>query len=101
MIAVKAYHISLGGKAVPVLSGLSGDQHFDITYMQSWREIWADGRTRRIVLFNPQPAEIPWSTAWPRNDDWYAAFPQVKPYDAYYLSPEQRVHLCSVRPVTN
>jgi predicted metalloendopeptidase len=29
-----------------------------------------------------------------RNDaGWYAAFPQIKPGDAYYLAPEQRVVL--------
>jgi len=29
-----------------------------------------------------------------RNDDgWYAAFPEIKPGDKYYLPPDQRVHL--------
>jgi predicted metalloendopeptidase len=29
-----------------------------------------------------------------RNDDgWYAAFPEIKAGDKYYLPPAQRVHL--------
>jgi predicted metalloendopeptidase len=29
-----------------------------------------------------------------RNDDgWYAAFPDVKPGDTYYLPPEQRIRI--------
>ena len=60
VIAHKAYHISLGGKPAPVLDGFSGDQRFYIAYGQSWREVWSDGLTRRIVLSNPHsPSALP------------------------------------------
>ncbi len=94
VIAYKAYHISLGGKAAPVLNGLSGDQRFYLAYAQSWREIWTDQRTRRIVLSNPHsPPKFRVNGVVRNDDNWYAAFPQVKAGDAYYLPPKLRVRL--------
>jgi putative endopeptidase len=94
VIAHKAYLISLGGKPAPVLNGFTGDQRFYTAYGQSWREIWTDGTTRRIVLSNPHSPSAYRVNGVVRNDDgWYQAFPQVKPGDAYYLPPAQRVSL--------
>ncbi len=94
VIAYKAYHIALGGKPAPVLNGLTGDQRFYIAYGQSWREIWRDGRTRQVVLSNPHSPPLYRVDGVVRNDDaWYAAFPDVKPGDPYYLAPDQRVKL--------
>jgi putative endopeptidase len=93
VIARKAYELSLGGKKAPVLDSLSGDQRFYIAYAQSWREIWTDGRTRRVVLSNPHSPSKFRVNGVVRNDDgWYAAF-DVKPGDAMYLGPDQRVRL--------
>jgi putative endopeptidase len=94
VIAHKAYQISLGGKVAPILDGYSGDQRFYIAYAQSWREIWSDGLTRRIVLSNPHSPSKFRVDGVVRNDDgWYAAFPNVKAGDTYYLPPDQRVRL--------
>lgn len=94
VIAYKAYHISLGGESAAVLNGFSGDQRFYIAYGQSWREVWSDGRTRRIVLSNPHSPSKYRVNGVVRNDDgWYAAFPQIKAGDALYLPPAQRVRL--------
>ena len=93
-IALKAYHIALNGKPAPVMDGFTGDQRFYIAYAQSWREIWRDGRTRQIVLSNPHsPSNYRVNGVVRNSDGWYAAFPQIKPGDAYYLVPEQRVKL--------
>jgi putative endopeptidase len=94
VIAHKAYHLALGGKAAPVLNGFSGDQRFYIAYGQSWREVWSEGLTRRIVLSNPHSPSAYRVNGVVRNDDgWYAAFPQVQAGDAYYLPPSERVEL--------
>jgi putative endopeptidase len=93
VIAHKAYLISLGGKPAPVLDGMTGDQRFYVAYGQSWREIWTDGLTRRTVLSNPHSPSKFRVNGVVRNDDgWYAAF-DVKPGDAMYLEPDQRVRL--------
>jgi putative endopeptidase len=94
VIAYKAYHIALGGKPAPVLSGFTGDQRFYIAYGQSWREVWTDGLTRRIVLSNPHSPSKYRVDGVVRNDNgWYAAFPQIKTGDTYYLPPAERVQL--------
>jgi predicted metalloendopeptidase len=93
VIAHKAYLLSQNGKTPPVLNGFTGDQRFYIAYGQSWREIWTDGRTRQVVLSNPHSPAKYRTNGVVRNDDgWYQAF-GVKPGDALYLPPEQRVRL--------
>ncbi len=93
-IALKAYHIALGATPAPLMDGFTGDQRFYIAYAQSWREIWREGRTREIVLSNPHsPSNYRVNGVVRNSDGWYAAFPQIKPGDAYYLSPDQRVRL--------
>jgi putative endopeptidase len=94
VIAYKAYHIALGGKPAPVLSGFTGDQRFYIAYGQSWREVWTDGLTRRIVLSNPHsPSKYRVNGVVRNASGWYDAFPQIKPGDTYYLPPAERVQL--------
>jgi len=94
VIAHKAYHLALGGKTAPLLNGFSGDQRFYIAYGQSWREVWSEGLTRRIVLSNPHSPSAYRVNGVVRNDDgWYAAFTQVQAGDTYYLAPDARVAL--------
>jgi putative endopeptidase len=94
VIANKAYHLALAGKPAPVLSGFSGDQRFYIAYGQSWREIWSEGLTRRIALSDEHSPSAYRVNGVLRNDAaWYAAFAQVRPGDALYLAPAQRVAL--------
>jgi putative endopeptidase len=94
VIAHKAYQLALKGKPAPLLSGYSGDQRFYLAYGQSWREIWSDGLTRRVVLSNPHSPSAYRVNGVVRNDDgWYAAFPQIKAGETYYLAPGERVRL--------
>jgi predicted metalloendopeptidase len=94
VIAYKAYHIALGGRPAPVLNGYTGDQRFYIAYSQSWRQHDRDGIERARLLSNPHSPENYRVNGVVRNDDgWYAAFPDIKPGDKYYLPPDERVHL--------
>ena len=45
-IALKAYHISLGGKPAPVIDGLTGDQRFYLSFGQIWRTKQRDSSLR-------------------------------------------------------
>ncbi|MBS0471464.1 MAG: M13 family metallopeptidase [Proteobacteria bacterium] len=93
VIALKAYHISLGGKPAPVLNGLTGDQRFFIAYAQSWRERHRDAAIRSQVLSNPHsPSEFRVNGVVRNSSAWYAAF-NVKPGDKLYLPPNKRVPL--------
>ena len=61
---------------------------------QSWREVWTDGRTRRVVLSDPHSPTAFRVNGAVRNDDgWYQAFASIEPGEAFYLPPEQRVRL--------
>ena len=93
-IARKAYHLSLAGKEPPVLDGFTGDQRFYLAFAQSWRSKHKDENMRQRVLSNPHSPPAFRVNGVVRNDDgWYAAFPEIKPTDAYYLPPERRVRL--------
>ena len=94
VMAYKAYHLSLGASAAPVLNGFTGDQRFYIAYGQSWRELWTPGLTRQVVLSNPHSPSAFRVNGVVRNDDgWYQAFPGIKSGDTYYLPPDERVRL--------
>ncbi|MGR4866334.1 M13 family metallopeptidase [Caulobacter sp. LARHSG274] len=88
--ALDAYHASLGGKPAPVIDGLSGDQRFFLAYAQSWLTYSRPAALRQaLVTDGHAPAQYRALTV--RNlDAWYAAF-NIKPGDALYLPPEQRV----------
>jgi putative endopeptidase len=92
-IALKAYHIALGGKTPPVLDGYNGDQRFFLSFGQVWRTKMRDSAVRTQTLSNEHSVAQFRVIGPTRNiDAWYDAF-AVKPGDKYYLPPEQRVHL--------
>ena len=92
-IALKAYHISLSGKAAPVIDGLTGDQRFYLSFGQIWRTKQRDGALRTQTLSNEHsPAEFRVIGPTRNQDEWYSAF-GAKDGDKYYLPPDQRVHL--------
>jgi predicted metalloendopeptidase len=90
--ALDAYHLSLAGKTAPVVEGLSGDQQFFLSYAQGWRTKEREAALRRqIITDGHAPAEYRGDTV--RNiDAWYAAF-AVKPGEALYLAPGDRVRV--------
>ncbi|MGA7674320.1 MAG: M13 family metallopeptidase [Rhizomicrobium sp.] len=92
-IALKAYHLSLGGQPAPVLDGFTGDQRFFLGFGQIWQSKYRDNAIRTQTLSNehsPAPFRVIGAT---RNvDGWYDAF-GVQPGDKYYLPPDQRVRL--------
>ena len=88
--AYEAYHASLGGKAPPVIDGLTGDQRFFLAFAQSWREKTRDKAMRQqIATDGHSPGRFRAQTV--RNiDAWYGAF-AVQPKQKLYLAPEKRV----------
>ena len=92
-IALKAYHLSLGGKPAPVIDGYSGDQRFLLGFGQVWRSKMRESRIRTLTLANEHTVDMFRPIGATRNlDAWYDAF-AVTPDQKYYLPPEQRVHL--------
>ena len=88
--SLDAYHASLNGQPAPVIDGLTGDQRFFLAFAQSWRTKMRDQALRSRVASDVH-APAMWRIETVRNlDAWYPAF-DVKPGEARYLAPEQRV----------
>ncbi|MEZ0333519.1 MAG: M13 family metallopeptidase [Gemmatimonadales bacterium] len=90
--AYEAYRRSQGGRPAPKADGFTDDQQFFISFEQSWREKVREPALRNQVLTDGHaPGEYRALTV--RNlDPWYSAF-QVKPEQALYLKPEERVRI--------
>ena len=90
--AYDAFHTSLGGKPAPVVDGLTGDQQFFLAFAQNYAGLERENALRAQVLGDPHsPGKYRAATV--RNiDAWYTAF-EIKPGDALYLPPAERVHI--------
>jgi putative endopeptidase len=92
-MAYTAYQISLGGKPAPVIDGLTGDQRFYLAWAQVWKGKYRDESLLRLIKTDPHSPVMYRANGPLRNlDAWYKAF-DVKPGDAMYLPPEQRVRI--------
>jgi len=92
-LAYRAYKLSLGGKKAPVIDGFTGDQRFFMAYAQVWRSKVREERARQLLMVDPHSPPHYRVNAIVRNfDEWAKAF-NVKPGDALYLPPEQRIRI--------
>lgn len=87
-----AFHASLGGKAAPIVGGLSGDQQFFLSFGQIWRTKFREPALRRQLLTNGH-SPGPYRALTVRNlDAWYAPF-NVTAGEKLYLAPGARVRI--------
>ena len=92
-MAYTAYKLSLGGKEAPVIDGLTGDQRFFLAWAQVWKAKYREEATVNQLKTDPHSPPQYRINGIVRNlDEWYQAF-DVKPGDALYLPPEQRVRI--------
>jgi putative endopeptidase len=92
-MAYRAYRLSLGGKEAPVIDGFTGDQRFFLSWAQVWRSKARERQEREYLTTDPHSPPKYRVNGIVRNfDEWYAAF-GIKPGDALYLPPEQRVRI--------
>lgn len=89
-IALRAYHLSLGGEAAPVIDGLTGDQRFFISYAQSNRVIFREAILRNIVVSDSHSPNEYRVATMKNMPEFYAAF-DVQEGDGMYIPPEERV----------
>lgn len=93
LIALDAYHLSLGGQPAPVIDGLTGDQRFFLGFSQIWRSKYRDDVIRQQVVSDPHsPAEFRVIGTLRNVDAWYDAW-GVQPGDRWYVKPEDRVRI--------
>ena len=90
--AYDGYRSSLHGKSAPSAHGFNGDQQFFIAFGQNWASKTRPAALRQQVL-NDSHAPGEYRAATVRNvDAWYQAF-DVKPGQALYLAPQDRVKI--------
>jgi putative endopeptidase len=90
--ALDAYHASLHGRPAPVIGGLTGDQRFFLAYAQAHRALTREAAMRAQIATN-EHAPDQWRSETVRNlDAWYPAF-NVRPGQAMYLAPADRVRI--------
>lgn len=88
-----AYKMSLGGRAAPVLEGLSGDQRFFLAWGQVWRSNYRDEAMRNQVQTGPHsPPEFRVNGTVQNVDAWYRAF-NVRRGDKLFVPPAARVRI--------
>jgi putative endopeptidase len=92
-VAYRAYRLSLDGAEAPVIDGFTGDQRFFLGWAQIWRMNYREEALRQRVMIGPHSPNMYRVNGVVVNmPEFYEAF-GVKPGDALYLPPEQRVKI--------
>jgi predicted metalloendopeptidase len=92
-IAYKAYHLSLTGRAAPVIDGLTGDERLYLGWVQVWRGKVREAEAIQRIKTDPHsPPAVRGTAPVVNQGGFYAAF-GVKEGDKMYLPPERRVDI--------
>nr|WP_051023245.1 M13-type metalloendopeptidase [Nocardia pneumoniae] len=92
-IALEAYKISLNGAEAPEIDGLTGLQRVFYGWAQVWRtKARAEEAIRRLAVDPHSPPEFRCNAVVRNIDSFHEAF-DVKPGDALYLEPAERVKI--------
>ena len=92
-VALDAYHASLGGKAAPVIDGLTGDQRFYLAYAQVWRAKAREEAIRNQIATDPHsPGQFRAFAPLRNVQAWYDAW-GVQTADKLYIAPENRAKI--------
>ncbi|MDP3748056.1 MAG: M13-type metalloendopeptidase [Phenylobacterium sp.] len=93
LLALDAYHLSLKGQPAPVIDGLTADQRVFLGWAQVWRGKYRDDRMRQQLVSDPHsPPKYRVQVPVKNIDAFYEAF-GVKPGDAMYVAPADRVRI--------
>jgi putative endopeptidase len=90
--AYDAYKLSLAGKELPVVDGLTGDQRFFLAFAQSWRQKIRDAALRQQIVTNEHAPDRERAQTVRNIDPWYEAY-GVKPGQKLFLKSEERVRI--------
>ncbi len=92
-VAYRAYRLSLGDQEAPVIDGFTGDQRFFLGWAQIWRINYRDEALRQRVMVGPHsPNMYRVNGVMVNMPEFYQAF-ELRPGDALYLPPDERVKI--------
>jgi putative endopeptidase len=92
LLAYDAYHHDVQGHSADLIDGFTGDQRFFIAYAQSWQLKQREPALREQLLGDGHAPDQFRALTVRNVDAWYEAF-QVKPGQAQYLAPAERVRI--------
>jgi predicted metalloendopeptidase len=95
-IAERAYRLSLGGCPSPVIDGYTGTQRLYLGFGQIWRSKLREAFLIERLKTDPHSPGQFRANGTLRNQGAFAEAFAVKPGDAMYLPPEQRISLWQV-----
>ena len=75
-----------------MVGGLTGEQQFFLAFAQLYRSKWREPALRRTLLTNGHSPGMYRALTVRNLDAWYDAF-GVRPGDAQYLPPAERVRI--------
>src|SRR5438105_2597524 len=90
--AYDAYKLSLYGKELPVVDGLTGDQRFFLSFAQGWRQKIRDAALRSQIVTNEHAPDRERAQTVRNIDAWYDAY-GVKLGEKLYLESNARVRI--------
>ncbi len=91
-VAFEAYRRSLSGSAAPVVDGLTGPQRFFLSFARMWRSKERPAYVRSMAAGAYRSPRDRANGAASSVDAFYEAF-GVKPGDAMYRAPDQRIRM--------
>ncbi|RZA33025.1 MAG: M13 family peptidase [Lysobacteraceae bacterium] len=90
-LAWRAWRNTTGGRAVPVVAGLSGEQRFFIAYARQWAVKRRDERTRQLLATDPHaPAPLRANIPAMQLDGFHDAF-ATRPGDRMFVPADDRL----------
>ena len=90
-IAMKAYKLSLHGKAAPKIDGYTGEQRFYLGFAQVWQMKLRDEFALVLLKTDPHSPVTARTNGTVQNQpEFYKAF-NVQPGDRLYVAPKERV----------
>jgi len=93
LLAFDAYRASLADKPSPVLDGYTGEQRVFLGWAQVWRaKLRPEAAKQQVTSDSHAPARFRVDGPMRNVDAWYDAW-GIKPGDALYLAPEERVRI--------
>ncbi|WHU03275.1 M13-type metalloendopeptidase [Sphingomonas sp. NIBR02145] len=93
LIALDAYHQSLGGKKAKVIDGFTGDQRFFLGWGQVWRTLFRTEALRQQLVGDPHsPGQVRAVNPLRNVDAWYEAW-KITPDQKQYVAPADRVRI--------
>ncbi len=93
VIALKAYRLALGGKAGPVMDGLTGEQRFFYSWARVWRSKTRDNQAIMGIKSDPHsPDQFRGRVPVMNLHEFHEAF-ATKEGDKMYLAPDKRLTL--------